>query len=437
MKFDTINFYIFITILITITPFSICHASLEPRIAIILPESGKFSERGKEMKASFNIAVEEKFEKLISTIQLIYFDNYSTADSARNIALDIARNPDYIGMVAGYPSSCAYQIMLVAEEFQIPYLIVSSSAGSLTNRQLEFTFRMAPLSTDYNDGLVSWAATNIREGRLISVIHHSENYSVDAVEDIRYDLQRRWRGKVEISQFDRTQEKINELIANQAKLKPDLIWLICSTADAALFLKGCRDNDWSPMAFVFGTVNMVNSRIVSLADGTADYVFGPSLWSVDEPYPKIKQFSDSYFKNTGESPSHHAAESFAGIEVLTAALLKCVSISRESLRHQLAATNILTVFGKVRFDNFRGFRNQNRSRSVCMQLLDQEWKSVWPREIARSRYVYPTPDWRERRRNSNEVNASPILYFLFVVLTILLLIMTFKRGKKLKRKIGL
>jgi len=413
------------------------YADAESKIAIILPETGNYSAIGTGMNEAIFIAAKNNFETLNKTVILTYFNNYSNPDSAASIALSIATNPEYIGMIGGFPSSCAFQVMLIAESYQIPYLIVSSSADSLTNRQLEYTFRMAPLSSDYNDGLVSWAASIVPRGRIISVIHDGEKHSLKAVDDIRNDLKKRWHGNVKLFSISQGQINFDELIDAQKKLRPDLVWLIGSTNDIARFLRECRKSDWSPIAFVFGSVNMVNNKMISLADGAADYVFAPAVWAADEPYPGVAQFSESFSNITGNIPDYHSAEAYAGIEVLSEALQKCQIVDRENLRDKLGSTNFLTLFGKVSFDDFRGYRNQNRSRSVCVQLIDQNWKSVWPKELARTRYVYPPPDWHERSRAAKSVKPNPILYYLFIILTIVFLVITFKRSKELKRKIGL
>ena len=436
MNFGKSSEFLFIIVFALFFHYRFCTADFENKIAILLPESGKYSAIGNGMKESIFIAADKKFEKQKPNIQLIYYDNYSNPDSAASIAKRIAKNPDFIGILGGYPSSCAFQTMLIAERYQISYLIVSSSVDSLTNRQLDYTFRMAPLSSDYNDGLVSWAASIVPRGRNISVIHDGENHTLSAVVDICSDLKNRWSGKVEMYQFRQGQNYFDELIERQRKLRPDLVWLIGSTNDIARFLKECRKLDWSPIAFVFGNVNLVNNRIISLADGAANYVFAPAVWTIDVPYPGAAEFTEAYSNITGNIPDYHAAEAFAGIEVLSSALQKCEFVERDNLRDKLGSTNILSIFGKVSFDDFRGFRNQNRSRSVCVQLLDQRWQSVWPRELARSRYIYPPPDWRERNRPIKMVKTNPLLYYLFIILTIVLLVLTFKRGNELRRKMG-
>ena len=100
-----------------------------------------------------------------------------------------------------------------------------------------------------------------------------------------------------------------------------------------------------------------------------------------------------YDKDTG----YHGAEAYASMQVIADVLKRTKSFSPEDIRQALAATDMMTVFGKVKFISYGKKTNQNKVPTYMIQWIKGKRECVWPKEFATARYIYPHRPWKERR----------------------------------------
>ncbi len=67
------------------------------------------------------------------------------------------------------------------------------------------------------------------------------------------------------------------------------------------------------------------------------------------------------------------------------------------IRDALKKTDMMTAFGPVKFEDRDGYQNQNFVPTLAIEVIHQQFATIWPEKLASARYVYPIPAWRERR----------------------------------------
>ena len=112
-----------------------------------------------------------------------------------------------------------------------------------------------------------------------------------------------------------------------------------------------------------------------------------SLWSPDIGYPGAKDFADKYRARHGEAPSYHGAEAHAALHVAKDVLQRARSWKPEDVRAALLATNLMTVFGPVRFVTNEDFDRQNLLPTLVLQVIDGKFEVVWPEGHATHKYL--------------------------------------------------
>jgi branched-chain amino acid transport system substrate-binding protein len=73
-----------------------------------------------------------------------------------------------------------------------------------------------------------------------------------------------------------------------------------------------------------------------------------------------------------------------------------VAKDRDAIRDALAATNLDTVFGPVKFEAFDGYTNQTKLPALLLQVQkasggELNWHTVWPEAVATKKYIFPVP----------------------------------------------
>ena len=76
------------------------------------------------------------------------------------------------------------------------------------------------------------------------------------------------------------------------------------------------------------------------------------------------------------------------------ALKRAKSFSRDDIKQALAETDMMTVFGPVKFVSYGNKTNQNKLTTYVVQWQNGQLKLIWPQELANAKYAYPV-DWRK------------------------------------------
>jgi branched-chain amino acid transport system substrate-binding protein len=136
----------------------------------------------------------------------------------------------------------------------------------------------------------------------------------------------------------------------------------------------------------------------------AQNVFSSAAWSGNPNDPRTKAFYEKFHSKYGIWPHEHEVEGYAAIFIIADALKRAkltgnLDADRAAIREALAATDMTTVFGKVKFGNWTGptgepFTNQNlysNEHSVLAQWQNGQLLNVWPKAVAETKLVFPDP----------------------------------------------
>jgi len=88
---------------------------------------------------------------------------------------------------------------------------------------------------------------------------------------------------------------------------------------------------------------------------------------------------------------YHGAQAYAAMYVIADALKRAQSLARQDIRNALCETDMMTVFGPVRFVSYGKKSQQNKLPTLIVQWINGKLETVWPPEIASTGYVYPSP----------------------------------------------
>lgn len=416
-----------------IAAFLLCHtiADASVKVGVILPFTGHAGPVGIKMGNAIDLALRMLND---GEIDLVFANNYTRPDCTRVVAERLVEDDEVVALMGGYPSKCSRIVCEVADRGKVPYLIVSSSSDSLTILSDENILRICPPSTEYNDGLVDFIVSVIGENSTLSVIYEDHLRSRGAVADIRGDLQRRWHREVVYVPFEPGERDFGEIIKRLADQRVKVPVIIGGTIDAAWFILQCRENDWAPDAIILGAGFLVGESLISLADGAADYVIGPVIWHPVSPFEKATEFSLRYYEQYGSQPDYRAAEAFAAVEVMIHAARRVESGTPVDLLTALKSTDITTVFGDVRFENYSHFSNQNRVQTTVVQRQGDRWVSISPTDNPGGSYIYPIPAWNERHRETDKRPERSTFLILTIIACVILLATSTVRRREILRK---
>jgi len=110
-----------------------------------------------------------------------------------------------------------------------------------------------------------------------------------------------------------------------------------------------------------------------------------------------KYFDDYKVKYPGKETEYHGAQAYAAAFVIADVLKRAKELTPEAIRDALAATDMMTIYGPVKFQNFGKYTNQNKLPTLVIQWQKGQAITVWPEEYAAGKYIYPIPSWKDRK----------------------------------------
>jgi len=123
-----------------------------------------------------------------------------------------------------------------------------------------------------------------------------------------------------------------------------------------------------------------------------DYVLFMPGWHYGFRYPKVAELNDSHQKRVNRPADVLTGPAYACIQILADAVQRAGALDRGKIRDAIAATNMTTVLGPVRF----------RPDGVGdIKVAIPQWQKgkqelVWPKEFATAPFVYPAPPFGQR-----------------------------------------
>jgi len=78
------------------------------------------------------------------------------------------------------------------------------------------------------------------------------------------------------------------------------------------------------------------------------------------------------------------------------ALKRAKELTPSAIRDSMAATDLMTAFGPVKFVAYGKKKQQNALPTYLVQWQKGILETVWPKNVATKPYVYPVPEWSQR-----------------------------------------
>ncbi|MDA8127037.1 MAG: ABC transporter substrate-binding protein [Deltaproteobacteria bacterium] len=105
-----------------------------------------------------------------------------------------------------------------------------------------------------------------------------------------------------------------------------------------------------------------------------------------------REFDAKYEKQYNVKPPYHAAQAYASAYVAADVLKRATSPDREAVREALAATDVMTIYGRVTFGNYGAFKQQTKLSTLVLQVQKKKFEIVYPPSAATAKWVYPVPN---------------------------------------------
>jgi branched-chain amino acid transport system substrate-binding protein len=388
-----------VMVLFAVSLFSSVALAEDFTLAIPLPLTGSQAKFGEIEKRSYEIARDEinskggiKGKKVV----LQFEDSQGKPEISRSIAeklIDVRKQSLIVG---DYSSSCSKAIAAVAEERKVPYLVVTGAADDITQQKYKYVFRLNPSTAYYSTGLISFFE-EIGNPKTIAILYESSDFGTSGADDMEKQAGSFGAKVVLKEKYEKGAVDFKPILSQVKAKRPDVIYMVSYVMDASLLMKQIKELRIDAKLYAGGAAGFAIPEFIENARDASEYVVTSTLWSPQVAYPGAKEFAEKYKTKYGDYPSYHGAEAYSALYIVKDALERAGSWTSEEIRKALGATDMMTAFGPIKFEDKEGYQNQNFMDTLVLQVIKGKHETIWPKKYASHDYVYPIPKWRERK----------------------------------------
>jgi branched-chain amino acid transport system substrate-binding protein len=304
---------------------------------------------------------------------------------------------DKVPMVmGGYSSSEVFAIAGTTAQYSMPFLSPSGAADDITQKGWKNVFRLNQPASEYCSGLQDFMLKNVKPASMV-ILFENTLFGTSTAKAMR-----EWCGgnNIKVLMFEPYEAgapDFKPLLTRVKMNKADVIFMVSYIMDAVLLTRQTAELDIESKLFCGGAAGFALPEFVKGVGKLGEGVMTAILWSEKVKYPGAKEFFDKFSKKYNLAPTYHGAEAYSAAYVCRDVLERTKSLSKEDLSKALSETNMMTIFGPVKFVHYKKFTNQNRVPTLVLQVINAKHETVWPPEAASANLIYPQPKWKDKR----------------------------------------
>ena len=368
--------------------------------------TGKYTTAGNHTRKGYDLAV-----KMINQrggvrvagkdyrLEILYYDDESTPARGAQLAERLIRQDGVRFMLGPYSSGLTQAIAPVTERYKVPMVEGNGASRELFNKGYRYLFAVLSTSEQYLQEAINLAAEQAQaEGRdpaklKIAVATENDPFSQD-VRAGALDAAAHFGMQVVID--DKLPRDLNDMTTTLLKVKallPDVLLVSGHSKGAALVVRQAAELRVSAPVLAISHCESAEvtdaARFGDAAEGilcTAQWA--PTLTYRDDLFGSASDYTALFEGEYGYTPPYQAAESTAAVMVWADALQRAGSFDTDAVREALAATDMQTFYGNIRFDA----TGKNIAKPMVLsQIQDGEYRVVAPTSWASHELRFPRP----------------------------------------------
>ena len=333
-------------------------------------------------------------------LKLIFEDDGSEPPAAAGAVEKLATTDQVPLVVGAYSSSATLLAAGMAERYQVPLVIPTAAAYEITRQGYRWIFRINAPSQVFTQTLFDFMEQSERsaaESKMdrsvrLAIVFENTAFGTSIAEAAEREARARRMTVVAYQAYRAESKDFISLLQTTKAAQPEVVLFVSYLESAIALITQSQTVDLNPRMFAAAGAGFSLPEFPRLAGASAEYTISVTHWTPDVKWSGAADFSRRFKDKYGYLPQYHSAQSYAALQVAADALRRSNSLSRKDVRDALQATDLNTISGRIRFDK----SGQNQHTMLLTQIMDGQFVTVYPSEVAARTPIYPIPAWRQR-----------------------------------------
>jgi branched-chain amino acid transport system substrate-binding protein len=370
--------------------------------------TGKTAKEGEYTRDGYQFAIDKinqmggiKIGGKSYTVALKYYDDETKPERTAQL-LEKLINEDKVNLLLGpYGSSPTGTAAPIAERYKIPMVEANGAAETPFSKGYTYSFMILSPAKLYLRGIIDVVRSKDPSVKTVAILGENESFSKEVAQGAAEYAKEKGMEVVYDELYPSNAQDVSALLTAIKGKNPQVILGSGHLQDSLLIVKQARDLNVSPKAMGF-SVGPSSPEFRANLGKSADYVYGATQWTEalryngDDPWKTPKSFGEAFRSKHPDYKviPYQVAESAVAVIAYQRAIEKAGSLDPTKVRDALAAIDLSTFYGRVKFDS-RGV-NTFKPMAVEQYHPDGEKYTVWPADVAEKAALYPMPAWDKR-----------------------------------------
>lgn len=364
------------------------------RFGTALSLTGNLATEGKQVRDGYDFFVKTVNERggievagKKYKVAIVYYDDESNVNTSVKLYEKLISEDKINFLLGPYSSGITLAVSNVVEQHKLPMVVAHAAASTIYNRGYKYIFGVLNSIEHYTYNMVKMASEQTPPLRRIALLNENQLFpqlGIDgaAAQARQFGLEVVFKEKYSSGTKDLSPELEKMKAAN-----PDMVIAGGYTNDMILLARQIAQVGLKPklLGYLLGPTL---PGFVKALGADAELTLEPVQWSVNVPYKDgtfgwtAKGYAEAFEKIYGRVPDYHPIQSGAALQVYVNAFQKVGGFDPQKVRDAIAATDIVTAYGPIRFDE----KGQNIAKTMSVvQIQDGKPVVVYPADVAETK----------------------------------------------------
>jgi branched-chain amino acid transport system substrate-binding protein len=369
------------------------------KVGAVVPLTGRYGPGGAQVRAGYEIAVEQINAAGGVTVagkkmplELVLLDDES--DATKTVSrLETLAAQGVVAYLGGFGSDLHAAAASVAEKNKIPYLGIAFALNKIHQQGFKYLFSPFWKSPDvgkFTTGLLSLIPAGERP-KTVAIFQERTDWGqemntawTEAGKTAGYQV-------VVHGEYAPGAKDFSDLILKAKAANADAVFAIPTPPDGMTMVRQMKELGYTPKLNIMIRASDSPPWTKNLGkDG--DFTVLAAGWHNAIKAPGVKELNDAHQAKFGRPSDPIVGPAYACVQILAAAVAKAGALERDRVRDAVAATDMTTVIGPVKF---------RPDGTGIVQGAFAQWQNgkqelVWPKEFATAPLAYPAPPFAKR-----------------------------------------
>jgi branched-chain amino acid transport system substrate-binding protein len=369
------------------------------KVGAVVPLTGRYGAGGAQVRAGYEIAVEHINAAGGVTVggkkqplELVLLDDES--DATKTVArLETLAAQGVVAYLGGFGSDLHAAAASVAEKNKIPYLGIAFALNKVHQQGFKYLFSPFWKSPDigkHTQGLLALIPAADRP-KTVAIFQEKTDWGQEMGAAWVEAGKGGWYTVVVHGEYAPGAKDFSDLILKAKAANADAVFGIPTPPDGMTIVKQMKELGYTPkLSLIIRAPDSLPWSKNLGKDG--DYTVLAAGWHHAFKASGVKELNDSHEKKLGRPADPIVGPAYACVQVLAAAIAKANGVDHQKVRDAIAASDIQTVIGSVKFRA----DGTGIVQAAFAQWINGKQELIWPKEYATAPIAYPAPPFAKR-----------------------------------------